>query len=46
VWAAYAPMIQHWDITRLPYDGEADRFLDPAWLVTARVGDVTPVIRA
>ncbi len=36
VWAAYAPYIQHWDITRLPYDGEADRFLDPAWLVVHR----------
>ncbi len=36
VWAAYAPLIQHWDITRLPYNGEADRFLDPAWLVAAR----------
>jgi dihydromethanopterin reductase len=35
VWAAYAPFIQHWDITRLPYDGEADRYLDPAWLVAA-----------
>jgi dihydromethanopterin reductase len=33
VWAAYAPFIQHWDITRLPYDGPADRWLDPAWLV-------------
>jgi dihydromethanopterin reductase len=33
VWAAYAPFIQHWDITRLSYDGEADRFFDPAWLV-------------
>jgi dihydromethanopterin reductase len=33
VWAAYAPFIQHWDITRLPYDGEADRWFDPAWLV-------------
>ena len=32
VWAAYAPFIQHWDITRLPYDGEADRWFDPAWL--------------
>src|SRR5689334_9719152 len=30
VWAAYAGLIQHWDITRLPYDGEADRWLDPA----------------
>jgi dihydromethanopterin reductase len=33
VWAAYAPLIRHWDITRLPYDGEADTWFDPAWLV-------------
>jgi dihydromethanopterin reductase len=33
VWQAYAPYIRHWDITRLPYDGEADRWFDPAWLV-------------
>ena len=33
VWAAFAHLIQHWDITRLPYDGEADRWFDPAWLV-------------
>ena len=33
VWAAYAPFIRHWDITRLPYDGDADRWFDPAWLV-------------
>lgn len=32
VWTAYAPLIRHWDITRLPYGGEADRFFDPAWL--------------
>ncbi len=32
VWTAYARLIRHWDITRLPYDGEADRFFDPAWL--------------
>jgi dihydromethanopterin reductase len=32
VWTAFAPLIQHWDITRLPYDGEADRWFDPAWL--------------
>jgi dihydromethanopterin reductase len=32
VWTAYAPFIRHWDITRLPYDGEADRWFDPAWL--------------
>ncbi len=33
VWRAYAPLIRHWDITRLPYDGEADRWFDPAWIV-------------
>ncbi|KAA2236032.1 dihydrofolate reductase [Salinarimonas soli] len=33
VWTAYAPLIRHWDVTRLPYDGEADRWFDPAWLV-------------
>jgi dihydromethanopterin reductase len=33
VWAAWAGLIQHWDITRLPYDGEADRWFDPAWLI-------------
>jgi dihydromethanopterin reductase len=35
VWKTYAPFIRHWDITRLPYDGEADRWFDPAWLVAA-----------
>lgn len=35
VWASYAHLISHWDITRLPYDGEADRWFDPAWLVGA-----------
>jgi dihydromethanopterin reductase len=34
VWSAYARFIRHWDITRLPYDGEADRWFDPAWLLT------------
>lgn len=33
VWTAYAPFIRHWDITRLPYDGEADRWFDPRWIV-------------
>ena len=33
VWNVYAKYIQNWDITRLPYDGEADRWFDPAWLV-------------
>jgi len=32
VWDAYAPFIRHWDITRLPYDGDADRWFNPAWL--------------
>ncbi len=33
VWTAYAPFIRHWDITRLPYDGDADRWFDPVWLL-------------
>lgn len=32
LWASYAPYIRVWDITRLPYDGPADRFFDPSWL--------------
>jgi dihydromethanopterin reductase len=35
VWDAYAHLIRHWDITRLPYDGEADRWFQPKWLVGA-----------
>ncbi|WP_395666817.1 dihydrofolate reductase [Methylocella sp.] len=31
VWAAYARFVRHWDVTKLPYDGEADRWFDPAW---------------
>ena len=38
VWDVYAPFIRHWDINRLPYDGEADRWFDPAWLVATRDG--------
>jgi dihydromethanopterin reductase len=34
VYAAYAHLIRHWDINRLPYDGEADRWFDPAWLMS------------
>lgn len=34
VYAAYAHLIRHWDINRLPYDGEADRWFDPAWLIS------------
>ena len=36
VWDVYAPFIQHWDITRLPYDGPADRWFKPEWLVAGR----------
>jgi dihydromethanopterin reductase len=36
VWDVYAPFIRHWDVTRLPYDGDADRWFDPRWLVAAR----------
>jgi dihydromethanopterin reductase len=32
VWSAYARYVRHWDITRLPYDGDADRWFDPAWI--------------
>lgn len=33
VWSAYAHLIDIWDISRLPYDGEADRWFDPSWLI-------------
>jgi dihydromethanopterin reductase len=32
VWNIYAPFVSHWDITRLPYDGPADRWFNPNWL--------------
>ncbi|MFU0505072.1 dihydrofolate reductase family protein [Pseudaminobacter sp. NGMCC 1.201702] len=32
VWDAYARFVSHWDITRLPYDGPADRWFNPRWL--------------
>jgi dihydromethanopterin reductase len=38
VWDAYAPFIRHWDITVLPYDGDADRWFDPNWLLRAGSG--------
>jgi dihydromethanopterin reductase len=37
VWDAYAPWIRHWDINRLPYDGDADRWFEPRWLVAGGV---------
>ena len=33
VWDAYASFVTHWDVTRLSYDGPADRWFDPSWLV-------------
>ena len=33
VWDGYAPYIRHWDITVLSYDGDADRWFDPTWIV-------------
>lgn len=42
VYAAYAPFIRHWDINRLPYEGEADRWFDPRWLVKSPSGKAPP----
>ncbi|WP_026790868.1 diacylglycerol kinase [Pleomorphomonas oryzae] len=36
VWEAYAGFIRHWDINRLSYDGPADRWFKPEWLVATR----------
>jgi dihydromethanopterin reductase len=38
IWDAYAPYVTHWDVTRLPYDGPADRWFDPAWLTRGGEG--------
>ncbi|TIT01392.1 dihydrofolate reductase [Mesorhizobium sp.] len=38
VWDAYARFVSHWDVTRLPYDGPADRWFDASWLT--RGGEV------
>ncbi|KHJ53360.1 diacylglycerol kinase [Aureimonas altamirensis] len=38
VWDVYAPLIRHWDINRVPYDGPADRWFDPAWLIAGGQG--------
>lgn len=45
VWDIYAPYIRHWDVTRLPYDGPADRWFDPKWL-TAGHKDLEVNLRA
>ncbi len=41
VYAAYARFIRHWDINRLSYDGEADQWFDPAWLVAGGVARIS-----
>lgn len=46
VWAAYAPLVRHWDVTRLPYDGPADRWFDPAWMTQANSAAVEPALSA
>jgi len=33
VWDVYARHVRHWDINTLPYDGAADTWFDPAWLL-------------
>lgn len=40
VWDVYAPYIEHWDINRLPYDGPADRWFNPQWLVRGKVREL------
>ena len=45
VWDKYSPYIQHWDITRLPYDGPADRWFNPEW-VRAKVAWKPPQAQA
>lgn len=37
VWDVYAPFVRHWDINRVPYDGAADRWFDPKWLLAGGV---------
>lgn len=36
VWDVYAPYVEHWDVTKLPYDGPADRWFKPEWLVARK----------
>ncbi|MCB8838676.1 dihydrofolate reductase [Aurantimonas sp. VKM B-3413] len=33
VWTAYARFVRHWDVNTLPYDGPADTWFDPSWLL-------------
>ena len=46
VWSAYARFVGHWDITRLPYDGPADRWFDPSWLTTGNANRHEPSRRS
>ncbi len=36
VWVVYARFVSHWDVTRLPYDGPADRWFNPLWLTAGK----------
>lgn len=38
VWDVYSRFVRHWDINRLPYDGPADRWFNPQWLVAGGQG--------
>lgn len=42
VWDAYARFVEHWDITRLPYDGPADRWFNPLWLTAGGEAPQSP----
>ncbi|ESX64320.1 diacylglycerol kinase [Mesorhizobium sp. LSHC420B00] len=42
VWDAYARFVSHWDVTRLPYDGPADRWFDARWLTGWRSCQKSP----
>jgi dihydromethanopterin reductase len=46
VWDVYAPFVSHWDITRLPYDGPADRWFNPRWLTPNSLKRVETVVQA
>lgn len=45
VYEAYAPYIRLWDINRLPYEGEADRWFDPHWLIKSPSGIAAEALR-
>ena len=41
VWDVYAKYVRHWDINTIPYDGEADTWFNPSWLLAG--GTVTRI---